>query len=408
MSEPDIAQSVASVPGRSNAELDPIRVLHVTEAGVGGIRTYLAGLLPGQVARGHDVHILASANLPGWTTYGLPRWEGVQHRPWSLDRSRPVTLGRALSELRRAVGEIRPDVVHLHSSVAGLLGRLPILSGTGRVARVYQPHAWSFEMFDNVGFRQAMRGWERAGSRRTDVLVTNGTDEVEEGRRVGIEGPACVIGVPLDTARFSPAADLDRSRARAELGINAPKMVVCVGRIAHQKGQDQLVSAWEKSPIPGTALVLVGGGDPESLRALAPTEWGCSIHAVGEHPDVRPWLWAADLLVLPSRYEGLSVVTAEALSSGLPVVATRANGVAAAVIDGPLPAAGAVVPLGHMRALIDACATRLSDRDLWASESANAQERAAALFRSEAVVDRLDAAYHRAVQERAVRERAVR
>lgn len=403
MNEVDVARTAGSDPHRVDEERGPIRVLHVTEAGVGGIRTYLSGVLPEQVNRGHDVHVLASVNLPGWTSYGLPRWEGVHHRSWSLDRSRPATIGRALRELRGAVRNVRPDVVHLHSSVAGLLGRLPLLSGTRQVATVYQPHAWSFEMYDSRLFRRAMRRWERLGGRRTDVLVANCGDETEEGRQLGIDRPACVLGVPLDIDRFRPVDGHDRRQARADLGIGESRMLVSVGRIARQKGQDLLVSAWEAAPIPDTALVFVGGGDQDGLRALAPTQWGRSIHAVGEHPDVRPWLWAADLLVLPSRYETVSLVAAEALSSGRPVIATRANGVAEAVVDGPLPSAGAVVPIGDMEALLAACEARLNDADMWEAESAHARQRAETMFRPEAVVDRLDDAYRKAVRERALR-----
>lgn len=398
----DGAPAIFHTHGRENGS-QPLRVLHVTEAGVGGIRSYLCGLLPAQVSRGHDVHVLASASLPGWTNHGLPVLSGVHHRPWSLDRSRPLTVLRASNELRRTVQQLRPDVVHLHSALAGMIGRLPLLAGTSRVPVVYQPHAWSFEMVDNALFRRLMRTWEHLGSRRTDVLVANCRDEIDEGRRIGIRTPAGVLGVPLDGTRFRPQDRLDRSVARAQLGIDAHRMLVCVGRIARQKGQDQLTASWEARPLPDTALVFVGGGDPAVLRALAPTQWGRSVYAVGEHPDVRPWLWAADLLVLPSRYETVSLVAAEAMASGRPVVATRANGVAEAVVDGPLPPAGAIVPLGDMRALLDACSLRLDDPDLWSLESARALERAETSFRPSAVADRLDLSYRRAIRERAGR-----
>jgi len=67
-------------------------------------------------------------------------------------------------------------------------------------------------------------------------------------------------------------------------------------------------------------------GAPEAerhppLRALAPREWDRTVRAVGEPPAVLPWLWAADLLVLPSRYETVGLVVAEAMCTGLPVVA---------------------------------------------------------------------------------------
>jgi glycosyltransferase involved in cell wall biosynthesis len=140
------------------------------------------------------------------------------------------------------------------------------------------------------------------------------------------------------------------------------------------------------------------------LEPLAPSQWGETVFAMGEQDDVRPWLWACDALVLPSRYETVALVVAEAMSCGRPVVATAVNGARDTILGGSLPAAGAVVEPADMDALIEQAARRLDDHELWSAESAAGRQRAEAHFSPTQVNDRLDAAYRDAVH-RSRRER---
>jgi glycosyltransferase involved in cell wall biosynthesis len=174
-----------------------------------------------------------------------------------------------------------------------------------------------------------------------------------------------------------------------------------VGRLARQKGQDQLLAAWERRRPADTVLVLLGPGDPAPLQAIAPTQWGGSVLAVGGQDDVRPWLRAADLVVQPSRYEGFSVVVAEVMAAGVPIVATAVNGVREAVVEGPWGPAGAVVPLADMDALLDEVEARLTDPRQRRVEGAAARARAEQLFRGDRVMARLEDAYRDAIRAHA-------
>lgn len=374
-----------------------LRILHVSEVHWGGVVTLLDHFVAEQVRAGHQVHVLAPN--------GMRTFPGADQRVWRIDRSRPWTFGSAVRDLRRAVKEIQPDVVHLHSFVAGLIGRLPYLRTP--VARadaasgiVYQPHAWSFDLFTRRSVSNAVRRWERWAARSTDMLVANCDDEIDEGRAIGIDVPARALGVAVDVERFHPVDEAERDAYRAELGVDAKHVLLCLGRLARQKGQDLLLPAWERDRPPDTALVLLGPGDQEQLAALAPTEWGRSILAVGEQDDVRPWLWACDALVLPSRYETVALVVAEAMSCGRPVVATAVNGARDTILGGSLPPAGAVVELSDMDSLIEQATRRLDDQELWAAEAAAGRERAEVLFSPPQVADRLEAAYRDAIESR--------
>jgi glycosyltransferase involved in cell wall biosynthesis len=296
--------------------------------------------------------------------------------------------------------------VHLHSFFAGLVGRLPVLDAVAGVPVVYQPHAWSTDLFPSAAASRLVTALERSGGHRTDVLVANCLDEIAAGRDLGVDLPSHELGVAVDASEYRPPTDAERAEARRSLGLEDERVLLVLGRVTRQKGQDLLVEAWEDRPLPGARLVLVGPGDTGALAALAPREWGRSVRAVGEPSAVLPWLWAADVLVLPSRYETVGLVVAEALSTGLPVVATAVHG-ARATIEEPgtlgasgLRPAGAVVPLGDMTALLDEAERRLTDAELHRRESAAALERAAQLFVPVLVAHRLEAAYRHAISIR--------
>jgi glycosyltransferase involved in cell wall biosynthesis len=382
------------VAGRAvtaTVERESLRILHVSETYGGGVETLVRQFAGEQVARGHAVRLLVPP--------GMAEVAGAERTTWAPRRSRPTSAGPALLALRRAVLEHAPDVVHLHSFGAGVLGRLPGRALFGMdLPIVYQPHAWSFDVFGLRSAAGAMRAWERWSSRRTDVLVANCSDEVQEGRRAGVATSARVLGVPVDLVRFRPASEELRAQARRNLDLTGRKVLLCVGRLSRQKGQDLLLDAWERRRPADTVLVLLGSGDPTPLRAVAPTQWGRSVLAVGGQDDVRPWLWAADFVIQPSRYEGFSLVVAEAMACGVPVVATAVNGVREAVVDGPPGPAGAGVRVGDMGALLDEAEKRLADAALRRKEGLAARARAERLFRGDRVMARLDDAYRAAIR----------
>jgi len=356
-----------------------MKVLHVLEPAHGGVVTLARTLATMQADAGHEVHVLAPE--------GVAFEAGTVHR-WSPERRSAASLLRSRRLLQQAVSEVRPDVVHLHSFFAGLLGRVGRLPTSARV--VYQPHSWAFQAVPTAAAGTVAR-WERNAVRRTDVTVTNCRDERDEGRRHGVHGPVRVVGLPVDTTYFSPGAD--RAGSRRALGVDTPHLIVCVGRLNKQKGQDQLAREWEAHPVHGTTLALVGPGDQDPIAAEAPLTSGTSLRMIGDCDDVRPWYHAADVVVLPSRYEGQSVAMAEALACGAPVVSTDVNGAREAVAPSGETAAGAVVARGDMQGLLDACARRLRDPAQATQEARAARERAVRLFSGETVARRLHEAY---------------
>lgn len=347
-----------------------MNVLHVTQSTEYGVSAYLGDMVGDQVARGWDV---AVAGDPVSSLHGRALDAGATWLPWRATREPGRSVVPEMRALACIVAERAPDVVHLHSSKAGLVGRLAL---RGRRPTIFQPQGWSF-LAGGGPQRTAALWWERLGARWADVVLCCSEAERAHGEAVGIKAAWKVVPNAVDLERFRPG---DRAAARRSLGLaDDGPVALCVGRLAvAQKGQDVLLQAWPTvtAAFPSARLVLVGEGpDRAALEAAAPD----GVAFAGQHPDVRPWYQAADVVVQPSRYEGLSLAVLEALACGRAVVAADAIGMREAV-----GGAGAVVPVGDAVALAAAVIARLRDPALAAAEGERARRRAVDLYGSEA------------------------
>ncbi len=338
-------------------------VLHVAQPVDAGVPRVLVDLAAEQVARGWRVVVACPSG--GWLD-GATRGVGAEVEAWPARRSPgPGTAVEAI-RLRRLVARTRPDVVHLHSAKAGLAGRLAL---RGRLPTVFQPHAWSFEAVDGALARASL-AWERYAVRWTDLVVAVSAAERDEGERAGIRTDYLVARNGVDVEHFRPAA---RSAARAALGLGPQPLAVCVGRLARQKGQDALATAWPavRAIVPDAELALVGEGpDQAALQALSVP--GVTLHGPTVNP--RAWYAAADVVVVPSRWEGMALVPLEAMACGRSVVAFDVAGVRESL--GPGSAAGAVVATGDTADLVRQTAARLADPARAAAEGAAGRQRA--------------------------------
>lgn len=298
----------------------PPRVLHVTQPVDGGVARVVTDLVGAQIAAGTRVTVAC----PDGNGFAREvRALGADVRPWHATRAPGPQLAQEVRRLGRVLARVRPDVVHAHSAKAGLVARLAL---RGRVPTVFQPHAWSFEAVDGATAALALR-WERWGARWAARVVCVSEAERTTGVRAGVRAPWKVIPNGVDPERFRPAA---AGTVRAGMPLLAgvdrrAPLVVCVGRLCRQKGQDILLDAWPSvlRQVPAARLVLVGDGpDSARLRAAAPRD----VLFAGAAADAVPWYQAADLVVLPSRWEGMALAPLEAMACGRPVVMTDVDG----------------------------------------------------------------------------------
>ncbi|MFF5785306.1 glycosyltransferase [Streptomyces sp. NPDC012693] len=329
--------SDAVVPPPREPGLSPLSVLHTVQPGDGGVARVVADLVRDQLRAGMRV---AVACPPGTPLAAAAQAEGADVHAWRAGRDPGPRLVRETLDIARLIRTVRPDLVHAHSAKAGLCARLAL---RGALPTVYQPHAWSFEAVEGTVAALARR-WERRAARWTHRIVCVSEAERRTGEEAGVRASWSVIHNGVDVARFADSS----ADAAAPDGSGDGPTVVCVGRLCRQKGQDILLAAWPAvlAQVPTARLVLVGDGpEGERLRAAAPP----SVRFTGAVDDTAPWYRAADLVVLPSRWEGMALAPLEAMACGRPVVVSDVDGARESLPPGHEPLC--LVPPGDPAAL---------------------------------------------------------
>lgn len=301
----------------------PLRVLHVTEAMSTGVLTFIDSITRGQAGEGAHVSVLYTARAE------TPSRDRIEARfsPQvgllsAIDHgSSTRNLFALWSRLWRLSRSGEYDVIHLHSSVAGGVGRLA--AHGGRSTLFYSPHGFAFLRENSSRLsRWAALIAERRLARRA-VLILTSASEMELGRQE--------LGAPRTAFLQSgiPSASMTSNDAR---GSASRLRVVMVGRIAYQKAPWRFAAvAKELSAL--ADFVWVGGGEEDDR-----TRW------FGDSPvDIREWvtpgeldqiLATSDVLLFPTLWEGMSLSLIQAQSWGLPAVTTDVVGNRDTVIDG--------------------------------------------------------------------------
>ena len=306
----------------------------------------------------------------------------------------PANDLRALPALVRLLRAEGPDIVHTHSSKAGILGRAAAwLAGVPRV--VHTVHGWSFHDYMSPIRHHAYIVLERAMARRTDRLIVVTHRDRHKGLAARVGRPAQYLLVrsgvdltPFRDARESPAA------VRATLGVPADARVIgSVIRLSAQKDPLTLVraAAVVLRTLPDVYWIIVGDGllrgEVEALaERLGIRDRIC---LTGIRRDIPALMRAFDVFVLSSLWEGLSRVIPQAMASGVPIVASAVDGTSDAIEDG---VSGMLVPLASPDALaqrtIEILTNPLLAKKLTESGQGRAQE-----FELTTMIRQLEALY---------------
>lgn len=308
---------------------------------------------------------------------------GGRVEPWKAQRSPMSGVRAEMDALRGILERTSPDVVHLHSSKAGLVGRLLL---RGSRPTVFQPHAWSFQASRGVSRALAI-AWERWAQRWTDVTICVSRAEEATGRQFGIRAATAMLPNSVDAARFRALpTDVARAALRTAMGFSPDRpMAVCVGRLCEQKGQDLLLAAWPRvlDIVPSAQLVLVGDGP---ARDQLESQRVANVVFAGAAAEPAGWFQIADVVVLPSRWEGQALVILEAMSCAVPIVASD---IAPNVETLPHDA-GATVPVDQPDVLAAAIVKRLqADADERASEGSRGRKQVQELHDRDRLATRL-------------------
>ena len=289
---------------------------------------------------------------------------------------RPVSPLKDLAaffELRALLKALKPDVVHTHSSKAGILGRLAARAA-GVPVIVHTFHGFGFHPLQHPLVRGLYIFLEKLCARFSGALVFVSRANMETARAAGIGDPARYRLIRSGVKLSDYPAKADRAALREELGLPPDAVVtLSIGNAKPQKNPGHFLAAAARlaAEFPAARFVFVGGGEAlGDLRAQA-RERGLEKTCLfpGWRADTPALLAAADVFALVSLWEGLPRALVEALRTGLPAVCYATDGVTDILQDGKN---GFVVRQGDLDGFCAALRRLLGDAALRARLAAGA------------------------------------
>lgn len=332
-----------------------VRVLHVLEAIEGGTARHVVDLV--RHAKGVDHEVVIPRERRGGATdrhaAGAMLAEGARVHHLELRRA-PVRLANVAGTLRllRLIRERQPDVVHTHSSIGGVVGR--VAGAACRVPCVHTPH----------GVTDVRAGLvvERMLGRFTSRLIAVSPSERDHVLHLRLVAPSRLSMVPngieIDPPPVDSVCDL---RSRLGLPSTTP-LVGSISRLVPQKAPADLVAAWAvvAAARPDTHFLLVGTGPLQDIfdRAIIEHRLVGRVHQIPSLPTAWAVLDQLDAFTLASVFEGAPYTLLEAVRAGCPIVATDVVGTRDVVEHG---INGLLAPRGDTQTLGDLIIRTLDD-----------------------------------------------
>ncbi len=349
---------------------DPVRVLMVMEATIGGTKRHLLELATGLQKLGCEVSI-ACPRVRNESHGDTSFWDdasGARIPVIELPMERGVWSPMNLVAVRRLTGLLqrhRYDVVHAHSSIGGAVTRVAALGvpHSMRPMVVYTPHGFAF-LAGSAVRRTVFRSIERLLGLVTDCMVAVSPTEADVAVEHGVVPRDRVVAIPngIDPSVMPDPEHRDDVRAREGWG-HAP-VVMTVARMTPQKDPVTWLRVAARIAVArdDVRFVWVWGGDQQEMVKAEATRLGLSgrIDFLGYRDDARELVSASTVFLLTSRFEGLPYVLVEALAMQVPVVATDVTGTRDVVRHG---ITGLLAPVGDVEALTGHVLSLLDDRE---------------------------------------------
>lgn len=351
-----------------------MKVLQVCQPAEGGVVHYVHVLSAELMARGWTAGVACS---PGTPTDRL-RGEGVD--VWPVPMAREISPRRDLMATIRLYKIMRKggySLVHTHSAKAGVLGR--VAARLARTPAVHTPNAWSFMVAKTPLERRAYVTVEKLLSALSKRIICVSSDELKQGQDL--------VGA-AKKMRLVPNGVAVPPRAKKRSG-EKDLVVGCLTRLARQKGIDYLVAAANgvRAEREDVRFSVAGGGpDFERLKdEVGRRGLSGRFELLGAVRDPWEYLSRIDIFVLPSLWEGMPFALLEAMSFGLPVVATDVGGVRDVIPDDTF---GIVVPPADPHALREAILRYARAPELREAAGGAARRRVLQEFSQERMVER--------------------
>lgn len=379
-----------------------MKIVHIiTRLIVGGAQENTLLSCEGQHALGHDVTLITGPAI-GPEGSLMERAKRVGYRVETIEgmvRSIGVADIGVYRTLVKRLKELNPDVVHTHSSKAGILGRQAARAAGCRNV-VHTIHGLAFTASTKPAVNNVYKWLEKRAAPQTDTIVCVADAMRDQSLAAGIGRPEQYVTVysGMDTGPFLNPP-VPREQVRASLGVSPGEVVVgTIARLFDLKGHDDLI---DLAPdlcrrFPSLKFLWVGDGSlrPKLEARIAAAGLTDRFILTGLVPPGRvpEFTGAMDILVHPSRREGLARALPQGQLAGCPVVTYDIDGNREGLVDGET---GFLVPPFEINTLGEKLAYLLSDPDRAQAMGERGRQFAVGRFDTKVMVDELEKVYRR-------------
>ena len=297
------------------------------------------------------------------------------------------------------------DIIHTHSSKAGILGRW-----AARLAKVpiiiHTIHGWGFYPKQNFLKRRLFIFLEKITGKITDRLIAVSQANIRTGIRnkIGRKGKYTLIRSGIKSSRFQNV-EVNIAEKRKELGLDPDtKVVAMIAPFKPQKAPldfvkvaNQIIEKRSK-----TQFLLIGDGElrPEIEELIKVLNLEKRVILTGWRRDIPQILRIVNILVLTSRWEGLPRVFPEAMASELPIVATKVNGAPEAIEEG---VNGFLVPVGNISSMTEKIITLLDNPEMAKEMGRRGKKKVFSEFDIDLMVEKIDNLYQGLIRSKGLR-----
>lgn len=270
--------------------------------------------------RGIDLHVLSTSQNKGDYASNLAN-EGiiVHHLPFSK-------TFRFLFLLHNFFRSSNFDVVHIHTERYALTYAL--IARFARVPKIIRTIHGTYLFEGLTRFNRMVRRWI---IRQLGVIQVSISDSVKQNEQIRFNNPTRLINNWYDDLYFYPPSPMERNKIRKNFGLSTgKKIIVSIGNCDPVKNHESIIKALllMKSMGPNLEYWHIGEEDMEAREEKLVNELDLCpmVKFWSRQDDVRPFLWAADVFIMPSFREGLSIAMLESFGCGIPVVLARTPG----------------------------------------------------------------------------------
>ena len=305
-------------------------IVHIAQS-AGGVAEYLYMFLKNFKGKEYENILIASQDYENQLDRFKPYTSNIYivHMVREIEPKNDI---KAILKVRKVLKQIKPDIVYLHSSKAGAIGRIA-LAFNFKTKILYNAHGWYFNAQISEKKKKIFAVIEKILAIKTDKIINISKSEYESALKYKIapEKKMCIIENGIDFTKFENN-DKYREETRKKYHIADNEIVIgVVGRLTEQKDPITMIKAFElvHKENKNTRLMYVGSGELEENVKQYAKEKNIldKVIITGWVDNVEKDIPAFDIAVLPSKWEGFGLVLIEYMACNKPIIATNVGGI---------------------------------------------------------------------------------